>query len=142
MTLTIIMTVKYCFAIATTFTTPQSRQKINLFSFQHYLHYTITIRKILQYFLPQEVHCFWKICTWYSSFTVRTFSELWVFFFLRNFNAFTSFVHDAMVSPPITSVESYIFYYPITMHMKVRKHLENISFCFTYSNAIFLFSDK
>ena len=91
MTLTIIMTVKYCFAIATTFTTPQSRQKINLFSFQHYLHYTITIRKILQYFLPQEVHCFWKICTWYSSFTVRTFSELWVFFFSQELQCFYKF---------------------------------------------------
>ena len=44
---TVILRAKYCFTIATTFTTPWSRQKINLYSFQHYLHY-----KVL------EVQCF------------------------------------------------------------------------------------
>ena len=49
MTLAIIMRIKYCFANATTFTTPRSRQKITLFSFQHYLHYTIVMRMKLLY---------------------------------------------------------------------------------------------
>ena len=77
---TVIRGIKYCFTIASTFTTPWQRQKINLFSFQHHLHY-----KVL------EVQCFWKICTWYSSFTVRNFSRVLVFFFLRKFSVFKRF---------------------------------------------------
>ena len=52
---TVIMRIKYYFAITTTFTTPWSWQEIKLFSFQHYRHYTIVMRKMLQYCFPQEV---------------------------------------------------------------------------------------
>ena len=110
---TVIMRIKYYLAIATTFTTPWSCQEINLFSFQYYLHYTIVIRKILQYCFPeevkfsvskrfvhdtvvlmsffyfflQEVQCFKKIRTWYTSFIVRNFSGvLHALLIVRNFN--------------------------------------------------------
>ena len=41
---------------------------------RHYFHYAIIIERKKQYFFPQEVQFFYKICSCYSNFTVKNFS--------------------------------------------------------------------
>ena len=48
---------KLCFATAATFTSPWSRQKINLFSFQHYFLYTVVMRIKLLYNYHEKKNC-------------------------------------------------------------------------------------
>ena len=51
-----------CFAIATTFTTPWSRQKFILFLFQHYFHYTIVMRiKLLHNYHEKKTAVFFPL---------------------------------------------------------------------------------
>ena len=127
---TVIRRIKYCFNIATTFTTPWPRQKINLFSFQPYLHY-----KVL------EVQCSWKICRWYSSFTVRNFSGVLVFFSLRKFSVFKRFVHDTLVSSSGTSVESYILYSSFQLVFSFSRRLVQTHYDYGSLNFINIFCD-
>ena len=80
---TVIMRVKYCFPIATTFTTRWSRQKINFFSFQHYFHYTIVMRiKLLHNYHEKKLQ-----------------------YPLRKFSVSKTFEHDTIDSPSGISVE-------------------------------------
>ena len=101
-------------------------KKANYFSFQHYFHYTIIIRishdhgKKITYF-----HSKTTFTTKYQKFSVSkrfvhdtvvspsgTSVESQHFFFLRKFSVFKRFVHDTLVSSSGTSVESYMLYYP------------------------------
>ena len=96
-----------------TFNTPWSRQEINLFSFQHYLDYTIFMRKYrsiasLRNFSLSKRFVYDTVVS-PSGISVESLS----IFFFRKFSVFKRFLHDTLVLSSGTSVESYMLYYHV-----------------------------